>query len=112
MSFADVQMFWDLDLFVSGGDNYGLTATLVYDLDTSQVDEFPTFDAADMDVDGSGHARFNIPITQPECTWLSLKLSDTFPRGPSSGFVLEKMVAAVGVIPGKRRSNLNQRVQA
>jgi hypothetical protein len=112
MSFGEVQMFWDLDLEVSGGTEYALTATLVYDLDTSEPDVFPTFDAQDMDVDGSGRARFNIPITQPECTWLSLTLTDSFPRGPSSGFVLEKMVAAVGVIPGKRRNNLNQRVKA
>jgi hypothetical protein len=112
MSFADVQMFWDLDLFVSGGTDYSLTPTVYYDLDTSQPDVFPTFSAADMDVDGAGNARYNLPITQPECTYLGLTLTDSFPNGPSAGFVLEKMVAAVGVIPGKRRNNLNQRVQA
>jgi hypothetical protein len=111
ISFADVQMFWDLDVFVVGSGRYSLTPTLYYDLDTSEPDVFPTIDSAEMDVDGSGRARYNIPITQPECTYMALTLVDSYPNGPGPGFTIEKLVAAVGVIPGKRRNNLNQRIQ-
>jgi hypothetical protein len=111
-SFADSQVVWDLDFFCSGGTAYSLTFALTYDLDTSEPDVFPTFAAADMDVDGNGRARFNVPVTQIESDYIQWTLTDSFPGGPGPGFILDKIVAAVGVLPGKRRGNQSQRVQA
>lgn len=110
MGFADSSMVWELDLFCLGGSGYSMNASVAYDLDSATLEVFPPAAASANVVDASGRVRFNLLPSQPECSYIQLTLSDSFPGGPAAGFQLEKIVAAVGVIPGKRRGSIAKRI--
>jgi hypothetical protein len=112
MAFAGVpglQMVWELQFLGEALGRHTLTITVIYDDGTTQ-EESRTFDSANLGIASGAAYRWTIPLYNPECQAVAVRLVDSFPNGASAGFTLENIGAEVGIIPGTGKLPFSQTI--